>query len=172
MDPWTVTAGGYDAAMWLSGWHRAQRSFAADLTGTVLDMGCGTAYLATLLGDRYVGLDRSLTMLVRAPGRVVAAEAAAAPFGDAAFDTVISTGFLGLLDVGTRAAVLSQMARVTRGRVRVLEPVARHTRWPLLALARHPLGLEEFTRAGLEVTGVGPLRYAGVYTTVCATRRR
>ena len=51
----------------------------------------------------------------------------------------------------------------------MLEPVAGHTRWPLLALSRRPLELEEFRLAGLHVTGVGPQRYLGVYTTVCAT---
>jgi hypothetical protein len=64
------------------------------------------------------------------------------------------------------------MARVTRGEVRVLEPVAGHTRRSWLALARRPLEPAEFAAAGLEVLNVGPARYLGVYAVVTARRSR
>lgn len=170
MDPWDAAAPGYDGAMRLAGWRQAQRAFVAGLSGTVLDMGCGTGFVATLLGHRCVGLDRNPAMLARARGPVVVADAAAAPFADAAFDTVISTAFLGLLDPDRRGRVLPEMARVTRGEIRVLEPVAGHTRWPWLALSRRPLEPAEFAAAGLEVLSVGPARYLGVYAAVTARR--
>jgi len=103
---------------------------------TVLDLGCGTAHLAKALllrGVAYVGLDRNPAMLARAaraldewgPGRglVVRGDVAALPFDPSSFDVVVATGVLGLLTVATRHTTLQEMVRVSRGQVRLLEPI-------------------------------------------------
>jgi ubiquinone/menaquinone biosynthesis C-methylase UbiE len=71
--------------------------------GALLDVGCGTAVLLDALRgwamapERYIGVDPSAEMLREAKGRivgraaVVCAPAEALPFGDASFDTVVST---------------------------------------------------------------------------------
>ncbi len=77
--------------------------------GRVLDLGCGTGALLPRLGTwdggvaRYTGVDLSAEMLRVAAGKAapvafpagfVAAPADALPFGDAAFDTVVSASSL------------------------------------------------------------------------------
>lgn len=167
---WHGVAAVYDAAMSVSGWRRAQVAFASDVHGSVLDVGCGTAFLADHLGPAYVGVDCSLDMLTRAATtRVICADATALPIADQAFDTVVTTGFLGLLEPRVRAAVLRELARVCREEVRLLEPVA-----PInvvrrgIALSRHPLEMSELAHAGLTARIAGPALYAGVYTPVTA----
>ena len=161
----------YDTAMRACGWQATLRRFAAGLSGSVLDIGCGTAYLATQVPD-YVGLDRSPTMLCRAQGRVVMADGTAIPFGDDSFETVIATAVLGLLDPAERGRALRERARVARSQVQVLEPVRGVTRAPAVALSRHPLDRMEFDAAGLQVQRVGPKAYLGVYASVEAVPRR
>ena len=66
----------------------AGRLLAERLT-PVLDVGCGEGELATHLPDgAWVGVDRSLEMLARAPTPSVRAEAAALPFPDESFASV------------------------------------------------------------------------------------
>lgn len=167
MNLWARGAAVYDPVMRACGWQRAQARFGRGLR-EVLDVGCGTAFLATTLGSGYVGLDLEVAMLVRARGpRVVAGDARRLPFRDRSFQTVISTGFLGILTPGDRAAVLSEMARVCRTEVRVLEPIAGVTRFPTLALSRSPIQLLEFEAAGLDAD-VGPPVYFGLYAAVVA----
>jgi ubiquinone/menaquinone biosynthesis C-methylase UbiE len=70
-------------------------------------VGCGPAILASQVGADYVGVDIRMAMLVRSDqARVVCADAAALPFADGQFDTVVSTAFLGLLEPGERHAIL------------------------------------------------------------------
>lgn len=64
---------------------------APELSGPVLDVGCGEGRLARLLGNSvsWVGLDSSFTQLVANPFRpVVRADMAALPFRDAALEEV------------------------------------------------------------------------------------
>jgi ubiquinone/menaquinone biosynthesis C-methylase UbiE len=176
----------------LVGWHRWQDSLVADVThGAVLELGCGPAHLARSLlarGVDYVGLDRNPAMVARAgravgawgPGRglVVRADVTAAPFRAASFDVVVATGVLGLLAVRVRRIALQEMVRVSRGEVRLLEPVLRVdaprlvVRSRVIAFVRErPLALDELTEVGLEPEVRGPALLAGVYSIVRATRR-
>lgn len=172
MDVATVTAPWYDALMTVSGWVGARRRLVAGLSGAVLDVGCGTAAVALDLdlGAKYTGVDLSLAMLSRAQsGNVLCADCVALPFPDDSFDHVVSSAVLGLIPLSRRRMALHEMARVSRGDLRILEPVAplgpvRRT----IALSRHPLRLDEMTEAGWCVEAVGPRLYAGVYTLVWA----
>ena len=106
MDVGTVLAPAYDPLMRLCGWTRAQRSVLSASQGSVLDVGCGPARLADAVPGTYVGVDLRLEMLTRAHGpHLVCADAAALPFPNRTFDTVVSTAFLGLLSRtgGTRS---------------------------------------------------------------------
>jgi ubiquinone/menaquinone biosynthesis C-methylase UbiE len=164
---WSRVAAFYDPLMSLSGWHRAQAGFGEGLR-EVLDVGCGTAFLASVVGPGYIGVDREVAMLARARGpRVMAADARMLPFRDRSVDTVVSTGFLGLVPPGVRAQILLEMARVCRHDVRVLEPIAGVTRAPVLTLSRAPIQQAEFAKAGLQAT-IGSPVYFGLYAPVVA----
>jgi hypothetical protein len=73
---------------------------------------------------------------------------------------------------------LREIARVSRGEVRLLEPVLRAdapmraVRSRIIALVRdRPLALDELVEVGLEPQVCGPAVLAGVYSIVRATRR-
>ncbi len=188
---WTLTAPGYDRAVALAGWHRLLRLLVADVTsGRLLDVGCGPAYLAPGLlarGIGYVGVDRNAAMLARARRRItppagkvplVRSDATALPFHTGSFDVVIAAGVLGLLDLHSRQAALREMARVTRGEIRLLEPFRRpgappHTlRAHVIGLVPdRPLDLTELAEAGLIPELHGPPLLAGVYSRVHARPR-
>ena len=195
---WTLVSRVYDPAVGLVGWHGGLRDLVDDIvTGTVLDVGCGPAYLAQVLTARglaYVGMDGNAAMLSRARGRIISsrgrgrgraqgrgaavrADVAALPFADRSFDVVVATGVLGLLGLGHRATALREMARVAKREVRLLEPVhrpgapVRLARARLIGLVRdRPLDLGELAAAGLHVESVGAPLLAGVYTPVRAVR--
>ena len=187
---WSLAAPGYDGAVGLVGWHRWQDALVADLsTGVVLDVGCGPAHLAGALLSRgvdYVGLDRNPAMLARAarrvdntgPGRghLVRGDVTALPFAAGSFDCVVATGVLGLLKPSSRQRALREMARVARGRVRLLEPVHRSGSPPGIARARllaflrdRPIEPADLAEAGLAAEIRGPAVLAGVYSMVWAT---
>ncbi len=188
---WTAAAPGYDRAVALVGWHRWLDVLVAGVSsGLVLDVGCGPAYLARVLlarGIGYVGVDRNAAMVAQAsrraassPGRglVVRADVTALPFREESFDLVVASAVLGLLDHRSRQAALRERARVTRGEVRLLEPVRRAGAPPRTARARliglvrdRPLDLAELTEAGLEPEVRGPPVLADVYFIVHAARR-
>lgn len=168
---WALAARAYDPVMRLAGWQRAQRRFAAGLPG-VLDVGCGTAAVAAVVGGGYVGVDTEPQMLRRAaPGaRIVAGDVRALPFGDKTFDIVLSTGFLGILSPETRAQALAEIARVARRALWALEPISTVTHAHRLTLSRHPIDLDEFRTAGYS-PHVGQPVYFGLYAPVVATLR-
>ena len=110
--------------------------------------------------------------------RLVRGDLAALPFRTGSFDVVVAAGVLGLLRTPQRRAALRELARVSRGEVRLLEPIARgatpgrtRLRTRLLAFAR-PIALAELMDAGLRPELVGPARLAGVYSQVRATPHR
>jgi SAM-dependent methyltransferase len=189
---WTLAAPAYDRSVALVGWHRWQDALVADVAnGSVLEVGCGPAHLARGLlarGVDYVGLDRNAAMVTRArravgawgPGRarIVRADITAMPFRAASFDVVVATGVLGLLPFPVRRVALQEIARVSRGEIRLLEPVlradapARVGRSRVLAFVRdRPLALDELVEAGLDPEVRGRARLAGVYSVVHATKR-
>jgi ubiquinone/menaquinone biosynthesis C-methylase UbiE len=188
---WTLLAPAYDRSVALVGWHRWQDAVVADVVrGSVLEVGCGPAHLArglTARGIDYVGLDRNAAMVVRAgravracgPGRasIVRADVTAIPFPAEAFDLVVATALLGLLTAPARRVALQEMVRVSRGEVRMLEPIARSDaparvgRSRVIALVRdRPLALDELVEAGLEPEVRGRAHLAGVYSMVRATK--
>lgn len=167
MDPWHAVSAVYPSAMTLSGWHRTLRRFSRGFEGRVLDVGCGPARPARWIPG-YVGVDATASMLPGHGARVVCARADHLPFPDGTFDVVMSAAFLGLLPTGLRADALREMARVCRGELRMLEPLA-----PLSGVRRRltlsrPVAVEEFTAAGLTIQHVGRPRFAGMYTPVTA----
>jgi ubiquinone/menaquinone biosynthesis C-methylase UbiE len=189
---WTLTAPAYDRSVALVGWHRWQDALVADVCrGCVLEVGCGPAHMGKSLLSRdvdYVGLDRNAAMVARArravgawgPGRaqIVRADVTAMPFRETSFDVVVATGVLGLLAVPVRRLALQEMVRVSRGEVRLMEPVlradarARPMRSRILAFVRdRPLALDELFDVGLEPEVRGSSLLAGVYSMVRATRR-
>jgi ubiquinone/menaquinone biosynthesis C-methylase UbiE len=189
---WTLVAPAYDRSVAIVGWHRWQDVLVADVSqGAVLDLGCGPAHVAEGLlarGVDYVGLDRNPAMVARAArtvgawgpgnGRVVRGDVTSVPLRGSSFDVVVTTGVLGLLAVPVRRIALREIVRVSRGEVRLLEPVLRAdaptpaVRSRILALVRdRPLALEELVEAGLEPEVCGPPLLAGVYSMVRATKR-
>lgn len=187
---WTAVSPGYDRAVALAGWHRCLGDLVEGVDGgVVLEVGCGPGHLGRALAPRgvdYVGLDRNPAMLRRAgrgthaagPGRVrlVRGDLTSLPFRTGSFDVVVAAGVLGLLRTPQRRAALRELARVTRGEVRLLEPVARpdagavRLRTRLLAFSSDgPLSLAELMDAGLLAQLVGPARLLGVYSQVRAT---
>jgi ubiquinone/menaquinone biosynthesis C-methylase UbiE len=147
---------------------------------SALDLPCGTGRLAPFLGERAIrasGADVSMEMLresFRKLGKkfpIFQCSADAIPLGDGAVDAVFAIRFLFHLDRSGRAAVLAEMARVSR-RWLVLDVRHRYNlRWVGWRI-RHALGLlpevqhrfsragldEELAEAGIAVRGVFPSR--------------
>ena len=106
--------------------------YPTDETMNVLDVGCGTgAHLEAYLesGAECFGLDASPAMLEQASARLGAGaelelgDATALPYKDSSFDFVFTSLFLHELDAATRAAALTEIARVVRpdGRVLIID---------------------------------------------------
>lgn len=109
-DPTSALPPDYDAdpERWAS-WQAPQDAHeivAPELSGRVLDVGCGEGRLASLLGEGvgWVGVDSSRTQLKANPHRpVVLADMRALPFRDGAFDAVTHLWCLYHLDDPTVA---------------------------------------------------------------------
>lgn len=106
--------------------------YPTDETMNVLDVGCGTgAHLEAYVqsGAECFGLDASAAMLEQASARLGAGaelelgDATALPYKDSSFDFVFTSLFLHELDAATRAAALTEIARVVRpdGRVLIID---------------------------------------------------
>lgn len=108
----------------------------------VLDVGCGADSPMLAAGVRAFGIDlRAAAAKVHARSApAAAADAAALPFADGAFDLVWSCGLLHHLDDDAAAAAIAEMARVTApgGRTIVFDGVWPAPAWrkPLAALIR------------------------------------
>ncbi|WP_264024596.1 class I SAM-dependent methyltransferase [Mycolicibacterium pyrenivorans] len=138
---------------------------------TVVEVGCGTGRLIAHLTKRaatVVGVDSSPAMLAvatgRAPGRLVCADGRRLPFPDGVADVAITIATLEFADA---AAVLEEMARITRPGGRIialtLNPVSP---WGLLdrPTRRAPFSTAAFlTRSELRRLGSrhGRARLAG-----------
>ncbi len=139
-------------------------------SGAVLDVGCGTGALASLLHDRgyeVVGVDPSAGMLdvmrSRAPGvKAIQAPGSSLPLGDGQFDLVVSVAtFHHIAAPDEVRRTLGEMVRVCRptGRVVIWDHNPRNPYWGSL-MARVPqdtgeerlIGAAEIT-AGLTQSG-------------------
>ncbi len=145
-----------------------------------LDLPCGTGRLAPLLFERSIaaaGADVSFEMLHESSRKlgkkfpILQCSADAIPLRDRSLDAVFAIRFLFHLDRAGRAAVLAEMARVSR-RWLILDVRHRYNlRWVGWRI-RHALGLlprvqhrfsragleEELSEAGLAVRGIFPSR--------------
>lgn len=167
---------------WLGG---QRRRLLEQARGEVLEIGGGTgANLdhygpvdSLTIAEPYEPMRRRLEARVRRAGRSIAVEAAPAerlPYGDASFDTVVST--LVLCTVSDVEAALAEVRRVLRpsGRLLFIEHVRGDGRrgrlqdlatpaWRLLAGGCHPNRdtVSAMRRQGLRVEGVEELRPRG-----------
>lgn len=129
----------YDAGMWLleaTGLRRWRQWLVAEVSGRVLDLGCGTGRNLELIDGRVraLGVDPCRDTLRKARARaprawLVQARAEALPFRDAAFDTV-TTGLV-FCSVDDPEAGLREIRRVLGpgGRLRMLEHVRSEHPW-------------------------------------------
>jgi ubiquinone/menaquinone biosynthesis C-methylase UbiE len=119
-----------EAEFWLK--HRLR--IAEGLSGRVLEVCCGGGRLVFELYQRDLnayGIDLSPQMVTQAKNklvqagldraRIARADVTHLPFADAAFDAVISTGAIALFKPEVQRAALSELARVARHEVRLLE---------------------------------------------------
>lgn len=174
-----------EAKFWLK--HRLR--ITEDLSGRVLEACCGGGQLVIELLNRNVdtyGIDLSPEMVVQArtkltqanfePERIVQADVMRLPFDDGAFDTVISTGSIGLFNVSHQLRALQELARVTRQEVRLLESFEKRKGLYLgrvMALmfdGMHPIPQELFQRCGLECTEVWDI-FGGAFSYVRCLKR-
>jgi SAM-dependent methyltransferase len=122
-----LTTSRYDGhADWYDDWNKPHaEAYASDVLdilgagdGLCLDLGCGTGLYADVLaatGRTVVGIDRSADQLRIARGRIrhlVRADAAAIPFADGTFTTVVAMWIS--TDVDDFAPVLAEAVRVLR----------------------------------------------------------
>jgi ubiquinone/menaquinone biosynthesis C-methylase UbiE len=94
------------------------------LKGRILDVGCGNGIFTTRLtrqGGTVYGLDYSSHLLATNPHkRLIHGDATVLPFADASFDVVFEANLLH--HVPSRLQAMSEMARVSRRYVVILEP--------------------------------------------------
>ncbi len=129
---WNRIAHRYEGWVAQVNWPQHQINITGGVSGRILEVCCGTGALTRNLMQRGLhafAIDLSPRMIRQAahqaphPGRFAVADAAHLPFADAAFDYVICTGALGLFPLAFKRAVLRELARVTRGEIRLLEPL-------------------------------------------------
>ncbi|WP_042370258.1 class I SAM-dependent methyltransferase [Streptacidiphilus neutrinimicus] len=89
----------------------------AEITGTVLDVGCGNGKFVTRLHHdrpdlRVIGMDISAGILADVPRPVVVADAQALPFADASMDAVLAMHML--YHVPNIPAAINELARVLK----------------------------------------------------------
>ncbi len=112
--------------------------------GPVVDVACGDAPLAAMLGARWIGIDRSPTELASGSarvddGRMVLGEASALPFRSDCVDVAACSMALQILD--PLDAVMTELRRIVGagGRIGVLvpcrSPLSIRDRWRYLRLA-------------------------------------
>lgn len=171
------------------GWFEETRELTELLAGLeparVLDVACGTAFLTRHLRGEVTALDQSRAMTEIAAQRmggrdgvtVVQGEAVPLPFGDGAFDRVVTAHFYGHLVAGERAPFLAEARRVAPELVVVdsalREGVTAEERQDraLDDGSHHPVYKRYFTGPGLAAElGGGEVLHAGRWFVVVRTR--
>lgn len=133
---WDRVAHFYDDALRVLRWTDKQVAIAEGVSGRVLEVCCGTGALALTLRQRGVdvyALDLAPRMLARAatrfaqaglsPAPLIQGDVTRLPFADRTFDYVLVTGSLGLLSSPLLKAAVSELVRVGRRELRLLEPL-------------------------------------------------
>ena len=109
-------------------------NYASCLTGTVLDVGCGDAYLGQHVAS-YVGVD-----IAGNPDIVIDLEGVTLPFHDRAFDTIVCTDVLEHLDAFHQ--VFADLFRVATHHVIISLPNMYALGWRLRFLSGRTLSKE------------------------------
>jgi len=135
----------WDAARWIieagyRGEKRAIRAELGNLTGSLLDVGCGTGIYSPFFDDpSYVGVDLSAAYVARArrkhrTKKFLAMDALDLRFADSSFDAVLMVGFLHHLQDAEAALALREVRRVLRpaGRFLLIEDCPTRSRLNLL----------------------------------------
>ena len=120
-----------DADFWLK--HRLR--LLENLSGRVLEVCCGGGRLVLemlKLGVDAYGIDLSPKMVETAKGklsqagyppeRILQADVTRLPYQDGEFDTIISTGSIGLLGSTMQVQAIQEIVRIARQDIRLLEP--------------------------------------------------
>jgi ubiquinone/menaquinone biosynthesis C-methylase UbiE len=148
----------------------------------VLDVACGTAFLTRHLRGQITALDQSEAMAEIARERlpeatVIVGDALELPFGDGAFERVVTGHFYGHLLEGDRERFLREARRVAQELVIVdsaLHEGVEPEEWQERVLndgSRHTIYKRFFTGPGLaEELGGGEVLHAGTWFVV--VRRR
>lgn len=123
-----------DADFWLK--HRLR--IIEGLSGRVLEVCCGGGRLVLemlKMGIDAYGIDLSSKMVEAAksklsqagypPERIREADVTHLPYHDGEFDTVISTGAIGLFSSSMQVQAITEIVRVARCEIRLLEPVEK-----------------------------------------------
>jgi ubiquinone/menaquinone biosynthesis C-methylase UbiE len=183
-DDWWVGHGGF-AARPRPGWAEEVDELVAVVAslpgGRVLDVACGTAFLARHLRGEVTALDQSESMVEiaqsRLPGaRVVQGEAVPLPFGDGEFDLLFTSHFYGHLLADEREAFLREARRVA-GRLVITDSARRPDvpaeRWEERVLndgSRHRVFKRWFRGAELaQELGGGEVLHEGTWFVVVAS---
>jgi demethylmenaquinone methyltransferase/2-methoxy-6-polyprenyl-1,4-benzoquinol methylase len=159
------------------GWHEDVAALCAALAALpparTLDVACGTGFLTRHLPGEVTGLDQSAEMVEIARSRVpdvVQGDALAPPFGDGAFERVVTAHFWGHLDEDQRAAFLREARRLA-GELVVVDsarrPDGEDEAWQERELndgTRHRVYKRWFTPDGLAAElGGGETVHAGAW---------
>ncbi len=123
--------------------------------GRVVDVGSAEGGFALRLGIAPVCVDldpRPLAALRRrsSAARAVAADAARLPFGDGAFDLALCVAVFHHVDDAALSAVVAELARVSSGRLLLLEPLRNDARRVSRWLWHYDRGRHPRTREQLE----------------------
>lgn len=142
-------------------WRQKFRALAAmisDEVVSILDVGCGNGVFARLLADRFqvFGADRSFTALALAQTPVACCSADRMPFGDGAFDLVVSSEMLEHLPETQMVAAAAELRRLSRRWIAISVPYnenlrLRYTKCPQCRQIFHYYGhLHSFDRQRLQ----------------------
>jgi SAM-dependent methyltransferase len=186
-DDWWLGEGRFeerDRPGWRAELEQLVRVLAALPPARTLDVACGTGYLTRHLRGEVTGLDQSPAMVevarARIPwGRAVVGEAVPLPFGDDAFERIVSGHFYGHLRAGEAARFLAEARRVAPELVVVdsaLRPGVAPEQEQERVLndgARHTVYKRYFTGTGLAAElGGGEVLMDGTWFVVVLADRR
>jgi len=127
----------------------------------LLEVGCGPTGIAEFTDRPFVGCDIGFPPEAPPRMRRVVSTAAALPFLDGAFDTVIALDLIEHVDPGERSGVIGELLRVSRERLIVAAPCGRISlaleraldRWYRILGIPSPPWLREHLEKGLPEAG-------------------